>query len=782
MGSGFDMEKKLDDARDHGGAGVEWSEAWFTPWRFGFLLGVAIAGAFPGVLAGLSTFFFRDFGVLGYPMVYYHRECFWRGEFPLWNPLSNCGAPFLAQWGTMALYPGSLFYLVLPLPWSLNFFCLAHLFLAGLGMYFLAWRWVGNRFAASVAGMGFVFNGVTLSCLMWPNYTVALGWMPWVILVTEQAWREGGRKVVGAGILATMQMLSGVPEVVLLTWLVLAALWLGSLRRPVPSLGQRVFRTLAVILLVCGLSAAQLLPFFELLAHSQRTGEFATAKWAMPASGWVQLVVPLFRCFLTPQGVFFQTGQEFLSSTYLGVGAILLGMFAVCAVREPRIGLLAALGLFALLMALGDNGFLYGWLKRTVPLLGFARYPIKFVILAAFVCSLLAAYAVRLLQTTPPGQSKTRWRTLLFLSGGLLFLIAFALGFTRLYPTEYDHWPAILRCGIWRTVFLIATVGLVAGLVLLDRTRVRRAAATGLLALLVLDAATHVPNQNPTLPAYALAPGLWELHHKSAPPKHGQGRVMISPNAENHLLLSRVSNLQSDLVGKRLAVWSNLNLLEGIPKVNGSSTLQIREQMEVQALLYSSTNAGFPNLEDFLSVAYATTPGQIVEWAARTTAQPLVTGGQRPIFAGAPETLRGLTNASFNPREVVYLPLESRPLVAATNRSEVKITPRSCTSQRIDLEITARQASLLVIGQSYHSPWRAYVDEKPTTVWRANHAFQAVEVPEGSHQVRLAYEDRRFFIGGAISVGTLLLCAIGFWGAHAPSRVPTGASPVGTGA
>ena len=276
---------------------------------------------------------------------------------------------------------------------------------------------------------------------------------------------------------------------------------------------------------MCGLSAAQLLPFFELLAHSQRTGEFAPREMGDAGMGLGQLVVPLFRCFLTPQGVF-QTGQEFLSSTYLGWGRF---CWDVRGVRCSRTARWAARrpGLFALLMALGDHGFLYGWLKRTVPLLGFARYPIKFVILAAFVCSLLAAYAVRLLQTTPPGQSKTRWRNLLFLSGGLLFLIAFALGFTRLYPTEYDHWPAILRCGIWRTVFLIATVGLVAGLVLLDRTHLRRAAATGLLALLVLDAATHVPNLNPTLPAYAGA-GPLGIAPQIAPPKHGQGRVMIS--------------------------------------------------------------------------------------------------------------------------------------------------------------------------------------------------------------------------------------------------------------
>ena len=86
--------------------------------RFGALLGLCLFAAFPKVLLGWHSFFFRDYGVLGYPFVFYHHQSFWRGELPLWNPLSNCGAPFLAQWGTMTLYPFSLIYLIFPLPWS----------------------------------------------------------------------------------------------------------------------------------------------------------------------------------------------------------------------------------------------------------------------------------------------------------------------------------------------------------------------------------------------------------------------------------------------------------------------------------------------------------------------------------------------------------------------------------------------------------------------------------------------------------------------------------------
>src|SRR5580698_5138249 len=168
----------------------------FTPLRFGILLAALIFAVFPQVILGLETFVVRDYGFFVYPLAHFQRECFWHGELPLWNPYNNCGVPFLAQWNTMPLYPPALIYLVLPLTWGLCFFSLLHLWFAGMGMFLLARRWTGNPFAAAFAGTVFAFNGFSLNLLMWPSHMAAFGWMPWVILAAEPAWREGGRKII----------------------------------------------------------------------------------------------------------------------------------------------------------------------------------------------------------------------------------------------------------------------------------------------------------------------------------------------------------------------------------------------------------------------------------------------------------------------------------------------------------------------------------------------------------------------------------------------------------
>src|SRR5438477_1004733 len=367
---------------------------WLTAGRFAIILAVCIFISYPEVVLGSHTFVFRDFGYFGYPVAFYHRQSFWRGEIPLWNPLNLFGLPFLAQWNTLVLYPGSLFYLLFPLTWSLAMFGLGHQFLAGLGMYLLSHRWARNRLAAAVAGMAFAFNGLTLNCLMWPNNIAALAWMPLVVLSVERAWQKGGRTVLSAAVIGAMQMLAGAPELILLTWLALGVLCLNAALSN-HCWGVCFRRFFSVVVVVAGVTAIQMFPFLDLLRHSQRSLGFATDDSAMPATGWANLVVPLFESIRTAQQVYLQAHQVWTSSYYTGIGVLAFAVMGAWLARTRRVWLLAGMTVLGLVLALGDAGYLYKILRRAIPLFGFMRYPIKFVSLAVFCVPLLAGFAVR---------------------------------------------------------------------------------------------------------------------------------------------------------------------------------------------------------------------------------------------------------------------------------------------------------------------------------------------------------------------------------------------------
>jgi uncharacterized membrane protein YfhO len=126
---------------------------------------------------------------------------------------------------------------------------------------------------------------------------------------------------------------------------------------------------------------------------------------------------------------------------------------------------------------------------------------------------------------------------------------------------------------------------------------------------------------------------------------------------------------------------------------------------------------------------------------------------------------------NFDPRGEVYLPPEDRALVPDTNSATVKISDTHFAAQHIEAQVDADAPSLVVIAQTFYEPWRAYIDGRPAKVLRANYAFQAVAVPAGRHELKLAYEDRQFYFGAAVSLATLLACALAWiWFSRGKSR------------
>ena len=733
------------------------AEKIFTPARFGIFLALLVFASFPQVILGLETFVARDFGFFAYPLAHFQRQCFWHGEVPFWNPYNNCGVPFLAQWNTMPLYPPALFYLLLPLKWSLGVFSLLHLWWAGFGAYFLARRWTGNDFAAAFAGVAFAFNGFTLNLLIWPSHVATFSWLPWVILAAELAWREGGRKIIFAAFVGALQMLAGGPETILFTWLIVSALWLQQFVTNESPRGAMLSRLPLVVALVFALSAAQLLPFLDLVAHAQRAAGFADLRWSMPGFGLANFLVPMAFGSTATEGIFFQHGQYWTSSYYLGVATLWLALLALVSASDRRVWLLGTIAIVGLILALGENTPVPPALRKILPQLSFITYPIKYVSVVVFAAPLLAAFALANLANLAKARKNP-----LPLGGFLLVLLAGILLWTQLAPWPGDARHATLLNGLSRGGFLILT-----GLMLFALTRngnstARRFAPLGLLLVAWADVFTHEPTQNPTVPAWIYEPNLSRAKLALEPrPALGGSRAMVSPYAADEFIHFAASEPKATFLAKRLGYCANANLLDAAPKVDGFFSLTPRESDAVLALYYTTTNACYPGLEDFLGVSQVTAPDAVYRWQARTNFLPLVTAGQRPIFVDDENMARALTSLDFDGSKMVFLPPTEKPFVTVSNFTGAKILNFRFGNDTVDVAAEADAPSLVVVAQTYYHNWTAEIDGQPTRLLRANAAFQAVQIPGGAHQIHLAYRDRAFVIGATVSLGALTGCAVG---------------------
>jgi hypothetical protein len=719
--------------------------------RFAMLLAVLVAAAFPDVVFGLRTFEAGDFGRFGHPIAHFHREAFWRGEVPLWNPFNDFGLPFLAQWNTLTLYPGSLIYLLLPLSWSLGVFCLLHLWAGGVGMFLLTRRWTGHAPAAAFAGVAYAFSAVALHSLLWPNNSAALGWLPWVVFGWERALVGGGRALLaGAGITA-LQLLTGAPEIILQTWLLAAvacALQPGSEVR-------WLARLVGLVALAMALAAVQLLPFLELLHQSHRAAGLAPVEWSMPATGWGNLLLPLFHAHPFPNGVFHQPTQQWIASYYAGIGVLFLALGALLTVRERRVWGLGGLLLAGLWLALGDGAGLFAWLRAVVPFLGGLRYPVKFVVLAVAVLPLLAALGLAHWETR--GAAGRTW--LLALGGGLLLGVC-ALAWWGdqfpLYPLPAEDRAALRANAGLRVLFLAVTMG-AAGLAV-QRPATPRAglAFAALLVAAWLDGLTHMPVHTVRVDRDLLAPGVAELKPL---PRLGEARALVRTSANRALVQLVLPDAGRDYLIARLALFANCNLVEAVPKVDGFFALYPRAQRPVR-LLFGAEEIPGP-LGDFVGVTQVTRVGSLFQWEPRPGAQPLATAGMRPEFAPDAEVLARLTN--FNPRAEVFLPPEARALVPFTNGAPAEAKVLLWTAQRLEVEVRAEAPALLVLAQTDYPSWGATVGGRPAPILRANHCFQAVVVPAGVTRVTLQLADVAFRLGLAVSLGALALTGALWW-------------------
>lgn len=712
--------------------------------QFSVFLGLLILAGYAAVLVGSRSFFFRDFGLFGYPLASYHRECFWRGEIPLWNPFNSCGLPFLAQWNTLVLYPGSLIYLLLPLPWSLNLFCLLHFFLAGGSMYLLARRWTGSGVAGAVAGAAFSFNGLTMNCLMWPNNIAALGWMPLVLLTAEDAWKLGGRRLIVAALCGAMQMLCGAPEIILVTW-VAASLFLAA---GAGGEGRRFLRFAGLVALVSVLCGAQLLPFLDLLAHSQRQdGTFAGDAWSMPPWGWLNLLVPLFRMEATPAGVFFQRSQNWTSSYYPGVITLGLALTVVFR-RRPRVMVLSVLAVLGLWLSLGRAGGLYLVLVKSLPFLNFMRFPIKFVVLVTLALPLLAAVGCADLLA-----GRTIRRAFLVSSGAVVGLIAGTILLAWAVPGPGAGWAEILFNGGVRAALLIGFV------FLLWRGGQRLAwLGAGAALLIWIDGSTHVPDQNPTVRPGVFEPGL--LAQTGTPiPALGSYRFFLPREAYDIFQQHVLADPEKNYIGQRVGLFCDVNLLDRVPTIDGFYSLFPRESREAWSVaFFAPTNQSTGALLDFLSVRWIQDPGAVGRWQERPSARPVVTAGARPVFTDDPSGL-----LASNLSSVVLLPVAERSRVRVLEPSKATVEVGKFSAHRIEIVAEAQAPALVVLSQSFYHPWKVSIDGMPGKILRANHGFQAVEISAGRHQLEFTYRDRGFLLGLALSGLALLGCGVAWW-------------------
>jgi hypothetical protein len=693
---------------------------------------------------------FRDQSDFFHPMKLYTADRIRAGEIPLWNPLSGCGEPWLANLQSGVFYPPGAFFLIPSAALGAGLFLIFHFAVAIAGM----WRFLreeGTSPAAAAAGAAlFAASGFAASLSAYWNHFGAFAWVPAAAALARSGLDRRSQRL-GLAAMLGLQAMAGSPEITGGT-LLLAAILVWQRRGPsassseftggfvsgfAPTAPRRAARIGAVALLGLCLAAWALVPFGELAATSDRREALAAGERDSGAVTWSGAA--------SAAGLDqFGSGTSYLASLAFGPIALAAAAAAFRERERRRLALLlAALGGVGIVLASAGP---VGSLLRTLPPFDHIRYPGKYLAATAFALAALAGLGFDALRFD------SQARRPLFLgavacAGALLLLFSGA-------P------PAVRVCGAFGLAALLLGAAAPAS----------KTALVGFLhgaAALILVAGLALAGR----PLFRFAP---EAEIRLRPATVAKlasvsGRVLTPPMSH---LVSRVL-IEGEygaptLRRQRETLIGYTNLLQGVRTVRTASPLATDASRRIAASIDNG-----PNLQR--------TAGTVSARVLWTPDLPPNMGSAKvgdffraPVNPYRPRLsfVRGYSvepdperawqrRVAFETdwEKSVFLDREPapRPIEGAPGRGFVLARIAEERGERIVADVHSDGAGILVLTDLAYPGWRAEADGHPVPILRADGLFRAVALPAGPHQVIFTYRPISFYVGAGVSVAALLV-------------------------
>lgn len=138
------------------------------------------------------------------------------------------------------------------------------------------------------------------------------------------------------------------------------------------------------------------------------------------------------------------------------------------------------------------------------------------------------------------------------------------------------------------------------------------------------------------------------------------------------------------------------------------------------------------------------------------------------VIADRQQRLATLLNPGFNPREVALvetppeLPLAQPGMTGVPGFAKVD----SYTAGKITVQAETGQNAVLVIGDKFYKGWRAFVDGKEVVIHPVNHVLRGIYLPSGKHIIEYRFDPAPYRVGkwlSLVSMGFFVILLVREW-------------------
>ncbi len=687
------------------------------------------------------------------PRLEFQQVTWHQHEFPLWDPHSWCGQPFLGEivgaafplnWPLFLLKPNAKGQLSFR---QLNWYYLALHFLGALFAYWLCRDLELSRFASLFGGFVFSFSGF-FGITLWPEVVSGLLVAPLVLLFLLRVVRRDHPVASAAlcGMFLGIAWLSGHHEIPTYLSLAVAAVWLYDLASQRSRWRQWLALVSTAVLFTILTSAFQTIPGYEYARLAFRwVGIDQPVEWndVIPyrIHAAYSLAPSSLLAIVLPWG-----GRN--TGVFTGVVVLSLAVIAIVAKWQTLwVRLFACLALAGLLLALGGWNVFHGLLYAVLPLFGKARNPARLLCLFGLGMAVLSAFGLDSLRTDPAAPLLRKISYVLLALAGLVAVLALAAAaFKQPGPDDYLFMLGLLAL-LFTAVLLSGRNGILS----------RRSVAWATVALVVLELGNVVTtlyrDRTPDRPETYL-PNLTRFRDLTDFLHHQPGPVRV-----NGMEVTDAFNLGDwedidTLTGFGAGVTRNIFLLDW-PSVRTENLLAVDYALSKKP----------PRADQ--QVVFRGAGGITV--LKNVDALPRVRITHRAETMSSVKQLAARVNdASFDARNTVLLVGSAPALQSCSGEDQARVSRRTANSVAIDARLACR--GMLILADTWYPGWDATVDGRPATIYQAYSALRGVVLESGGHHVEFHYNPASAWLGAAMSAaGVLGACLLALLAHAAPS-------------
>ncbi len=125
--------------------------------------------------------------------------------------------------------------------------------------------------------------------------------------------------------------------------------------------------------------------------------------------------------------------------------------------------------------------------------------------------------------------------------------------------------------------------------------------------------------------------------------------------------------------------------------------------------------------------------------------------------------LNQIKQNQVDPKHTAFL--EEDKITVDKPDSSAKVTGIDYKDEHITIAAESSGNNFLFLGDTYYPPgWKAFIDGTETKIYKTNHGFRGIIVPEGKHKIEFIYAPASFFVGmyASLILNILIILALVF--------------------